>query len=105
MIIALDYDDTFTADKELWTAFVRNAQAHGHAISFVTFRFEGRQAGNDDILGDARALGIDVVFTGGRQKAHCFNADIWIDDKPVMIPSATAMQQMLIGCERMGDVP
>lgn len=95
MIIALDYDKTFTADPDLWTAFVRNAQAHGHDVSFVTFRSEWRDVGNDDILGDAETLGIEVVFTNARQKSECFNADIWIDDCPLLIPSEDAMRQIL----------
>ena len=105
MKIALDYDETFTADKELWTAFVRAARARGHSVTFVTFRFENldRYGGNSDIMGDAAMLGIDVVFSGGRQKSHCFEADIWVDDKPVFIPSADAMRSMLVGCEVMGD--
>lgn len=104
MKIALDYDETFTADPGLWRPFVRNALERGHAVAFVTFRYEGH-GGNEDILADANLLGIPVVFCNGRQKSHCYQADIWIDDMPVLIPSYGVMTMMTRGCEAMGDTP
>lgn len=98
--IALDYDDTYTADPKLWNGFVRTAKTLGHSVTFVTFRQEWNK---DDIGIDAKRLGIDIVFTSGRQKASCFNADIWIDDWPALIPLKNEMLEMAAGCEAMGE--
>ena len=96
LVIALDYDDTFTADKDLWTMFVDRARKNGHEVRFVTFRKEGYDEGraawkhpldNSDILADAEELGIRIVFCGHKQKRSMFAADIWIDDSPELIPS------------------
>lgn len=105
MIIALDYDDTFTADKELWTWFVERAKKSGHEVSFVTYRFSYRPKGYDnaDIEEDAKVLGIPVVFTEGKQKSHVFKADIWIDDSPYMIAGYKQMKGMIAGCETQQD--
>jgi len=87
--IALDYDETFTADRELWTLFVFAAINKGHKVTFVTYRYEGLN--NEDIITDAKQLGIEIVFTGCGQKSECFKADIWIDDCPITIPSIETM--------------
>lgn len=98
--IALDYNDTYTADPKLWNGFVRTAKKLGHSVTFVTHR---QQWNKDDIEKDAARLGIEVVFTSGRQKATCFNADIWIDDLPVLIPPKIELQEMVAGCEVLGE--
>ena len=89
MIIALDYDDTFTADRAMWSSFVGLAIAAGHLVTFVTYRALDRNEGNDDIRRDASALGIPVVYSEGRQKQDVFTADVWIDDSPELIPMAS----------------
>jgi hypothetical protein len=79
--IALDYDETYTADKVMWGSFIGSAQARGHKVTFVTFRPDYRpdlSGYNGDIREDAKTLGIDIVFTEGEQKSACFDADIWI---------------------------
>jgi hypothetical protein len=96
MKIALDYDDTYTADTELFTLFVFAAIERGHSVTFVTYRHSS--GNNDDVELDAKKLGIDVVFTGGRQKAHMFEADIWIDDNPVTVPRFSELDSMRNGC-------
>ena len=102
MKIALDYDGTFTADRVMWSKFVRDARdREDHSVTFVTSRHDG--PGNDDIESDARDLRVLVVYCGGRQKASCYTADIWIDDMPELIPSLDALRAMTLGCERMGD--
>lgn len=32
LVFGLDFDDTFTADPELWALFIREAQAKGHRV-------------------------------------------------------------------------
>ena len=38
MLIALDYDKTYTADPALWDNFVDLAQSRGHTVKIVTMR-------------------------------------------------------------------
>ncbi len=106
MKIALDYDDTYTADPDLWTAFIYIARSSGHQVTFVTYRHEpdeGHSDQNDDVKEAAKSLGIDVVFTHGQQKAGCFYADIWIDDMPLTIPVADDLLAIHKGCKIMND--
>lgn len=102
MKIALDYDETYTADPGLWDMFVKEAQRRGHFVQIVSFRFEFGD--NSDIESVASALSIPVVYTNARQKQHLVKADIWIDDSPESVVGERAMRAMLNGCERNGDV-
>lgn len=103
MRIALDYDETFTADPELWEFFIAKAKERGHEISFVTFRWEPDEGydphHNADIKKDAERLNIDIVFTHGQQKSEHFKADVWIDDMPEIIPHAKTLLQMYNECK------
>lgn len=87
MKIALDYDKTFTADPMLWLAFVQLARESGHEVAIVTFRRPDREGGNDRVHRDAKLLGVKVFFAAGRPKAAVYDADIWIDDFPALIPT------------------
>lgn len=89
MIIALDYDDTFTKDDLFWAKFVQSAKERGHSVTFVTFRYEDGE--NNNIRADAEMLQISIIFTNRKQKADCFKADIWIDDMPHLIPGESSM--------------
>lgn len=102
MIIALDYDETFTADPEALTAVVKAFQSCGHTVTFVTFR-DGRWP-NHDISADAQELGIDIVFTSGKQKQHVFQAGIWIDDEPRTIVRFEDLGNMYDGCLVSNDI-
>jgi len=101
MRVALDYDDTYTLDRASWRKAVAALQTNpSTSVTFVTAR--PRRGANEDIIADANAMGIDIVFCGGKQKSSCFNADVWIDDMPLAIPSEDALRGMLIGCEVNG---
>ncbi len=102
MKIALDYDETYTADPGLWDLFIAEAQRRGHLVQIVSFRFDFGD--NRDIEETAAALAISVVYTNARQKQHAVEADIWIDDSPESVVSERAMRAMLAGCERNGDL-
>lgn len=102
MKIALDYDETFTADPKALTNVVKVFQHCGHTVTFVTFR-DGRGP-NHDISADAQELGIDIVFTAGKQKQHVFNADIWIDDEPATIVRFEDLGNMYGGCLTNNDL-
>jgi|GEM_PF-2444325 len=108
MKIALDYDETFTEDPIFWRGVIDLAKQRGHSVTFVTFRVEMNEgysgSHNADICADAADLNIDVIFTNGQQKAHHFDADVWIDDMPEIIPHAKTLLGMYNGCVNSGDV-
>jgi len=73
MLIALDYDKTYTADPMLWDDFVQLAQTRGHKVKIVTMRRPDEAVSN---------VPVDVVYTSRKAKASIVKADIWIDDSP-----------------------
>jgi len=78
------------------------AKEQGHSVTFVTYR--SPYVGNHDIEADANELGIDIVFTSGKQKRHCFKADVWIDDSPECIPTAVQLGEKYDSCLMCNDM-
>ena len=78
MIIALDYDKTYTADPTLWNGFIFAAKARKHDVKIVTMRYPS------EII---TAPPAEVVYTSRKAKRKFFAADIWIDDSPQWIYS------------------
>jgi hypothetical protein len=81
MIIAMDLDDTYTADPEFWGEFAERAKYKGHRVYLVTLRHT-RQG-----LEDEFEIFHDIYATGGtRKRLHLaekgITPDIWIDDQP-----------------------
>lgn len=85
VIIAIDYDGTYTADVELWDLFIRNARENSHEVHLVTCRrdtVENRE--------EVHVFGIPRHrhhFTGLAAKKWFMEqkgikVDIWIDDNP-----------------------
>ena len=109
MNIGLDYDDTYTSDKELWRSVVALMQSKGYDVRFVTYRFaEPNGYDNHDIKIDAECLQIPIIFCNGVQKDDVcrqlgFFVDIWIDDFPVGIPKKDHLDGMLKGV-RLNDL-
>jgi hypothetical protein len=85
MRIALDYDKTYTADTELWDAFIAIARARGHLVDIVTMRNE------NELVDKSIAKKVDhIVYTCRKGKKRCMEfidrpVDIWIDDMPQFI--------------------
>ena len=83
---ALDYDDTYTRDPDLWLAFVIAALDKGHEVRVVTMRYP-----YEGVDMDLRLIQlIDVIFTERKGKRdYCklkgYNVDVWIDDRPDFI--------------------
>lgn len=73
MLIALDYDGTYTADPVLWDAFIKKAKERGHEVKIATMRFPSEPVPD---------VGCEVVYTERKAKYGCMPADIWIDDRP-----------------------
>ena len=102
MKIALDFDETYTVDPDLWAALVTKCKTGKHTVTFVTYR--PSNGNNADIEFEAQCLGIDIVYTAGKQKQHCFDADVWIDDSPETIVKYTNLCGMKLGCENSDDL-
>jgi hypothetical protein len=86
MKIALDFDDTYTCDPEMWDTFIDMAIAKGHDIRICTFR---KTTMKDPAL-DRLAEKIPVIYTGYIQKRIFTDkmdwfVDVWIDDSPEFI--------------------
>lgn len=104
MKIAVDYDDTFTADKVMFTNIINLFLCASHEVVFVTYRCGSyvkniHDIENKDIETDANELDISIIYTSGNQKQHCYDADIWIDDSPITIPCYQDLFDMQNGCK------
>ena len=91
LTIALDYDQTYTADCELWHCFISTAIKFGHKIICVSAR--ENTPGNRYELTQALPIGIPVLLCYGQSKreyaiAAGYNVDIWIDDHPETVSQA-----------------
>jgi hypothetical protein len=86
--IAIDFDDTLTADSKLWEAFIKSATELGHTVYCVTARRDTDE-NRESISEWMRMHGImlHVIYTALASKVwHMqklgIRIDIWIDDDP-----------------------
>ena len=92
MNIALDFDDTYTRDPQLWDHFIAQAKDRQHDIRIVTFR---KRSMTDPAL-DWLSQILPVIFTEYQQKRAFtnrigWNVDVWIDDSPEFIISQISL--------------
>ncbi len=85
MLIAIDYDDTFTTDPTTWRQIIYVLQAYGHEVVCVSARYNTFD--NKRELEEAIGLGVEVVLCGHNAKAEVMAkrgtpVDIWIDNNP-----------------------
>lgn len=84
MIIALDYDKTYTADKLLWDTFCVICEQAGHTVICLTMRFNNK----DEQIGN---VPMSKIYYTERQAKKVWAdkngiiVDIWIDDKPAWL--------------------
>lgn len=83
LLIALDYDETYTEAPELWRAFIRMAHGQGHQVICATMRHESEVGGMCGWLHN----NVKVIPTGRKAKMAFlkelgYEPDIWIDDSP-----------------------
>jgi hypothetical protein len=87
MRIALDYDNTYTADPLFWNGFIKDAWARGHEVRIVTVRDERHDRTAPLIELERR---VQIIYTRGVAKQHfCTHVaddgwvpEVWIDDSP-----------------------
>lgn len=90
LTIAIDYDDTYTADPVFWNKVIQLAKDHGHNMICITARSnENRQE-----LSNSLPEGIATYFSYDEPKADYIKrqnivVDIWIDDSPGWIVGVT----------------
>jgi len=83
ILFALDYDDTYTLDPDLWLRIIDMILAAGHELIIATMRCHWER---DDM--DPRLLEkVAVQFCCGKAKKPTLarqglHPHIWIDDRP-----------------------
>ena len=88
MIIAIDYDNTYTGDPIIFNAVIDLFRAGGHTVICVTGRDDsGAMA---DPVNNSIGKLVPVVFAGKLWKKEAalkrgYKVDVWIDDMPEMI--------------------
>jgi hypothetical protein len=88
LTVAIDFDNTFSADPELFRTFVALLKARGHTPIMVTGRPEkhGLDEAPKALAGDL----MPIIFADGEWKINAarakgYEVDIWIDDNPTYI--------------------
>lgn len=86
MIISIDYDDTWTADPQMWARIVKMMRARGHTVIAVTNR-PNLPRYTQAVKRDLGAYVEDIIFAGPMPKRQAaanlgYNVDVWIDDFP-----------------------
>ena len=87
MLIALDFDDTYTLDPDLWNTFILNALEQDHEVIIVTMRYEHEGKMIRQAIGHFK---LHIIFTGRKAKKPFLEKlmiypDVWIDDCPEYI--------------------
>jgi len=91
--ISLDYDNTYTADKNCMKALIRCLQSCGHKVYCVTLRSKDLDW-HDDFEELANKYEVETIFCDGESKRKVtelqgIKIDVWIDDWPEGIPNGS----------------
>ena len=86
MVLGLDFDDTFTCDRQLWRSFIELAEARGHLVLCVTARADTPE-NREQVERETGLNRWKCLLTGGAAKrwfaeSKGWNVTQWIDDKP-----------------------
>lgn len=88
LMIAMDYDNTFSADPSLWADFIAIAQQRKHTVLCVTARHRS-PTDYKEIKDAFKSHGIDIpiYFTEMGSKIQYMldqgvKISVWIDDDP-----------------------
>lgn len=83
MLIALDYDDTFTRDPAAWISFIELMNSHGHVVVCATMR-----NASQGVPGMPEHVAVIYTFSQAKKpylRNMGIRPDIWIDDRPEWI--------------------
>lgn len=79
MLVAIDYDNTFTRFKKEIIIFIKELKKNGHKVHLVTARNEKQEK-----IADKDIEIFDLIFyTNGKANASIVRANIWLEDSPV----------------------
>ncbi len=81
MILAIDYDDTWTRDWLFWDSFIRSAQRRGHTVYCVTWR-DPTQPVHTDLSNLVQVFYTSLQAKRVYMEAQNILVDIWLDDNP-----------------------
>ena len=84
MMLALDYDETYTNDPEFGDLVIALATNHGMTATCATMRYEHE---GEEIVIDLGSKVERIIFTGRKAKHRFvqeagFYPSVWIDDSP-----------------------
>ena len=85
MVISLDYDNTYSCDRELWWQVVKLAQARGHTVICVSGRDNvplHRDALTKDLPPGLPIILCDHLLKRAAAEKQGWKIDVWIDDTP-----------------------
>lgn len=92
LTIAIDFDDTLTADPVLWGNFISDARSKGHRVLCVTAR-RSTEENHQEIQEfcdqwDIRHLPVIFSALGSKlstMERRGIKVDVWIDDDPARL--------------------
>jgi len=85
MIIALDFDETYNRDYDMFDRIAEIFWDYGHKVILVTYRHE--TVDYDPLFDHLKEQNVEVYCTDGKAKKKYMEdlgikVDIWIDDNP-----------------------
>lgn len=96
LTIAIDFDDTFTADPTAWNRVIVTLQECGHRVVCVSAR--RNEFSHREQLRESLPDGVEILLSYDTPKrmfarANGVEVDIWIDDMPEAIPNRNEMER------------
>ena len=93
MLLALDFDATYTLDPDYWNKVIELTRESGHEIIMATYRHA--VADWDPIM---EKIDLDIHFTDGKAKKPFLEekgivVDVWLDDRPLTVVEDSAWGQ------------
>lgn len=93
MLVAIDFDDTFTADSKAWRAVIEVLRATGHQVICVSARADSER--DREELKAALPKGVHILLSEQCPKRvfamrHGYDVDIWIEDTPLAVDAVYA---------------
>lgn len=90
MIIAIDFDQTYTADRPMWDNIIRVMKSCGHTVYCVTCRDEWDTGSEQNGIPRIAKYVDEIFMTNGQAKIPFmeekgYHVDVWIDDTPATI--------------------
>ena len=87
MLIALDYDETYTVDPYFLKKVIELGKERGHLFICATMRYESE---GEEIILNLKDKVEAIIFTGRKAKMLEVNKQgyypsVWIDDSPLFL--------------------